>query len=52
MIVILKHNPEKEKVEKLIHNLQDMGLSINYSEGTETTIVGLIGDTTKVDMDA
>ena len=52
MIVILKQNPDKGKVEKLLQDFQDLGLAINYSEGAHTTIVGLIGDTSQVDMDA
>lgn len=49
MIVILKQNPEKERVERLISHFKDMGLEINYSEGKNTTILGLMGDTTKID---
>lgn len=50
MIVILKQNSNQEKINELVHKLEDMGLSVNYSQGTQTTIIGLIGDTSCVDV--
>lgn len=52
MIVILKQNPPKEKVESLVKQFEDMGLNINYSEGVNTTIIGLVGDTTAVSIES
>lgn len=52
MIVILKQNTPEEKVHRLIDKLQDKGLSVNYSKGYNTTILGLIGETSAVDMEA
>lgn len=49
MIVVLKQNPEKARVTRLMNHLTDMGLQINYSEGKNTVILGLIGDTTHID---
>ena len=49
MIVVLKQNSDKERVERLMQHFTDMGLRINYSEGANTTILGLMGDTTKLD---
>ena len=51
MIVILQQNPGPQKVQRLLQNLEGMGLSHHYSQGTENTIVGIIGDTSKVDID-
>ncbi|MBQ9942465.1 MAG: 3-deoxy-7-phosphoheptulonate synthase [Christensenellaceae bacterium] len=51
MIVILKHNSKADKIKALIHQLESTGLSIHYSEGSQTTILGLIGDTSRVDVD-
>ena len=48
MIVVLKQNPDKARVERLMRRFTDMGLQINYSEGENTTILGLMGDTTRV----
>lgn len=49
MIVVLKPHPEKERVERLIQHFHDMGLNTNYSEGSSTTIIGLLGDTSRID---
>lgn len=49
MIVVLKPNPDKERVKRLIQHFRDMGLNINYSEGASTTIIGLLGDTSRID---
>ncbi len=51
MIVILKPQADKQKVDALLHHLKEMGLQLNYSEGENTTLVGLIGDTTRIDVD-
>ena len=32
--------------------MESLGLKTNYSEGQETTVVGLVGDTSRVDIDA
>ena len=49
MIVVLKQNSDKEHVEKLMQHFTDMGLRINYSQGADTLILGLMGDTTRLD---
>lgn len=51
MIIILKDNPEQRQLENLRNWLTSMGLSIHESVGESTTIMGLIGDTSAVDMD-
>lgn len=51
MILVLKKNPDKEKVQQLLKSFEEQGFSTNLSEGVEHTIVGLIGDTTKLDED-
>ena len=51
MIIILKQGAQKDKVHSLVHSLEEAGLHINYSEGSHTTILGLIGDTSAVDTD-
>lgn len=54
MIVILKGNrTEKDNLEldKLIGYIKKQGLEISAVTGTQTTILGLIGDTTKIDID-
>jgi len=51
MIVILKPNSNSEAVENLKKWLQSMGIETHESVGESQTIIGLIGDTSKVDMD-
>ena len=51
MIVILKQNPEKEQYDNLISWFRSMNLDIHESQGEETRIVGLVGDTSRVDID-
>ena len=52
MIIILKQTAKQEDVAALRGALEHSGLSIHDSEGTETHILGLIGDTSCVDVDA
>jgi len=51
MIIILKENPDKKQLDNLTSWLRSMDLDINYSHGANTTILGLLGDTSAVDMD-
>lgn len=51
MIVILKDNAPQNQVDKLLRQFEDLGLKNHYSQGTHTTLIGLVGDTSKVDMD-
>ena len=52
MIVILKKDAQKAKIDSLLHTIDALGLKTHYSQGDETTIIGLIGDTSKVDTDS
>ena len=45
MIVILKHNAPEEKIYAFCRELEAMGFQINDSVGSDTHILGLIGDT-------
>ena len=51
MIVVLKSNVAAEKQERLVEWLKGMGLGVHISTGEYQTVLGLIGDTTKVDTD-
>ena len=51
MIVILKHGVDKEMRQPLIEWLQGQKLGVHISEGDYQTVLGLIGDTSHVDMD-
>ncbi len=49
MIIVLKKNAEEAKVEKLKENLVNRGLKLHLSQGEDTTIIGLVGDTTEIE---
>jgi 3-deoxy-7-phosphoheptulonate synthase len=51
MIVVLKDNPDQKQLDNLIQWLESLNIDINISEGRDTTILGLIGDTSVVDID-
>ncbi|MEG1757651.1 MAG: 3-deoxy-7-phosphoheptulonate synthase [Oscillospiraceae bacterium] len=51
MIVVVKQNPNKDQLDNLITWLESLGLTIHKSEGMQSIVLGLVGDTTAVDMD-
>lgn len=51
MVVILKDNAEQKKVKTLTDWLENQGLAVHTVTGAYQTILGLIGDTSKVDTD-
>ena len=51
MIVVLKDNPDQKQLDNLVSWLKSMGLDIHFSKGETATIMGLIGDTSTVDID-
>ena len=52
MIVVLNNNYNKSQLDNLISWLKNENLDVHLSEGSNTTIIGLIGDTTKIDAEA
>ncbi len=51
MVVLLKNNPDTRQMEALTNWFHSMGLETHVSVGANQTIIGLVGDTTRVDMD-
>ncbi len=51
MIAILKRGTTPEQTNHLIDWLGRMDLDVHISEGAEVTVLGLIGDTSRVDME-
>lgn len=51
MIAVLKRGTTPEQANHLLNWLKNMGLEVHISEGKEFTIFGLVGDTTRVDID-
>jgi len=50
MIAVLKHGTSDQQRDSLITWFRSMGLEVHISQGEFQCILGLIGDTTKVDM--
>lgn len=51
MIVVLKHDPNREQLEALINWLKEKGIMIHTSLGLSHMILGLVGDTSMLDID-
>ena len=51
MVVILKEKYNPVQLDNLLDWLKSLGLQIHRSEGTKHTILGLVGDTSTVDID-
>ncbi len=51
MIVVLKAGVEPEKQERLVDWLKESGVDVHVSVGEYQTVLGLVGDTAKIDMD-
>lgn len=51
MVVIMKRGTEKKDVDKMVSYINDMGLDVAVNNGTECTVLGLIGDTSRIDPD-
>ncbi len=51
MIAILKNGTTPAQTEHLIHWLKNMNLDVHVSHGEEVTILGLVGDTSRVDIE-
>lgn len=51
MIAVLKHGTTPTQLSQLVSWLKRMDLDVHISEGSQDTVLGLIGDTSRVDMD-
>lgn len=51
MIAVLKQGTTAQQTEHLIHWLQTMNLEVHVSSGQEFTVLGLVGDTSRVDIE-
>ncbi len=51
MIAVLKRGTTPEQTDHLIKWLKNMSLDVHISHGQEVTVLGLVGDTSRVDMD-
>ena len=51
MIAVLKQGTTKEQMDHLIGWLKNQNIDVHVSTGDTYTVLGLIGDTAKIDMD-
>ena len=51
MVVVLKENANKEQLDNLTSWIKSLGLEIHTCSGHHHTILGLLGDTSRVDID-
>lgn len=51
MIAVLKQGTTPSQIQHLVDWLKHMNLDVHISEGAEVTVLGLIGDTMRVDID-
>lgn len=51
MIIIPKKDYDSAQLDNLVNWLEDKGVKVNVSCGENTTVLGLIGDTSKIDID-
>ena len=51
MIVILKKNPEEKQLNNLMAWLESLNITIHPTEGKTHVVLGLVGDTSVVDID-
>jgi 3-deoxy-7-phosphoheptulonate synthase len=50
-IIVLHHDATEKDIEHIVEKLEKWGLNAHISHGTERTIIGVIGDTSKVSED-
>lgn len=51
MIAVMKHGVTDGQMENLIEWFKDQGVNVSVTKGEFQTIIGLIGDTSKLDVD-
>jgi 3-deoxy-7-phosphoheptulonate synthase len=52
MIIALKPGASKEDVQKLITDLEKLGVKVDTSQGSSQAVLGLVGDTTVINDEA
>lgn len=51
MIAVIKKDATRQQIDNLVGWFTRQGLTVNESEGQYCTVLGLIGDTTRIDVD-
>lgn len=48
MIIVMKENAEKQQINEVVNSIEESGCKAHISEGSEVTIIGVVGDKTKL----
>ena len=48
MIIVMKHGSTQENVDKIVEVLKAHGLGANLSTGAQATIIGVLGDKSRL----
>ncbi|SDY80112.1 3-deoxy-7-phosphoheptulonate synthase [Tindallia californiensis] len=48
MVIVMKPNTEREKVEKIKNKMLSLGCEVHESKGTNRVLLGLVGDTRRI----
>ena len=51
MIAVIKNSATADQIEHLVDWLKEQSLDVHISKGADYTVLGLVGDTTKIDID-
>lgn len=51
MVIVVKKDGEQKQLNTLLQWIKERGLGVNLVEGENRSIIGLIGDTSKIDLD-
>ena len=51
MIIVVKKQCEKNQMSNLVDWIKELGVDVHVSNGQNSIVLGLVGDTTKIDVD-
>ena len=51
MVIILKKNAPQKQISTLVRRLEGKNLTVHCSQGVNSTLLGLVGDTSSIDID-
>ncbi len=50
MIIVLKKGTSQQEIRELTENMEQQGVTVSPVQGTDLTILGLVGDTSRIDV--
>lgn len=48
MIIVMKEDAEKQQINEVVNSIEESGCKAHISEGSEVTIIGVVGDKTRL----